>query len=732
MILKALTLENFKGIREPVRIEFAPLTLLFGPNNAGKSTIVQALMYAHEVLERNNCDAGRTELGGAVVDLGGFRNLVHGQDVARAIRMRFELDLSPNGLPSFMSVEKREDLERREYALECAADWTLEDALGVRRQFSWALGQITNVWVEFEIANQRSSSSQRTHNPVVRRYSVGSGSTLYATITLPDDSGRAALTYFNFGLPPFGWSYTKGESSDFEWDFARLVRRTIQLQIDQLGSTSFGLKKGAMVAFAGEPSGPDTNLMSRGDFDALVDEIVAGEGKWGENAINPATVQPTLACQRRRKMIEEAYALGRLRAHEAEQHVGDSSPLPMSPEEIEALFVAPDAIPSPDEALLWPSGGYAIDREELMATEEWRGWLFDWVTALSRHPRDYDEPATWKWGADDPVGLTIRDTALPDWRQEIQPYTDIWLSEKDKDVEGIAGWLSLGQEYLLDFLSAIIVGPGRLLLAALQGSTYLGPFRKFPSRHYLPTNGPTQESWANGLAAWNLLTTESEQPLIDAVNDWLLSSERFGTGYRIEIQRRKRLDVRSPLWGKLMTGNLADQAEAIRQELANLPEETVKLEFVNEVSGLALAPQDLGVGISQVIPVIVAALHNKSGVVAVEEPESNIHPAFQSVLADLFITQAKANPNILFLIETHSEHLMLRCLRRIRETSAGRGSDDDPKLSPEDIAVHFVEPDDQGQPRIHCIRIDEEGEFLDPWPRGFFRERSRELYGDDL
>jgi ABC-type hemin transport system ATPase subunit len=48
MILKALTLENFKGIREPVRIEFAPLTLLFGPNNAGKSTIVQALTYARE------------------------------------------------------------------------------------------------------------------------------------------------------------------------------------------------------------------------------------------------------------------------------------------------------------------------------------------------------------------------------------------------------------------------------------------------------------------------------------------------------------------------------------------------------------------------------------------------------------------------------------------------------------------------------------------------------------
>ncbi len=36
MIIKALTIENFKGIREPVRIEFKPITLLFGPNSAGK------------------------------------------------------------------------------------------------------------------------------------------------------------------------------------------------------------------------------------------------------------------------------------------------------------------------------------------------------------------------------------------------------------------------------------------------------------------------------------------------------------------------------------------------------------------------------------------------------------------------------------------------------------------------------------------------------------------------
>ena len=168
----------------------------------------------------------------------------------------------------------------------------------------------------------------------------------------------------------------------------------------------------------------------------------------------------------------------------------------------------------------------------------------------------------------------------------------------------------------------------------------------------------------------------------------------------------------------------------IRAKLAELHERT-RLQIRHRASNTVVFPRDLGVGISQVIPVIVATLHNTSGIVAIEEPESNIHPAFQVVLADLFLTQAKANPNVLFLVETHSEHLMLRCLRRIRETSEGEVPEGEPSLKPEDIAVHFVEPGDDG-PRIHRIRIDEDGEFLDPWPRGFFRERGKELYGDDL
>ena len=42
-MIKSLTLENFKAFGKPTRIELAPITLVFGENSAGKSSILQAL-----------------------------------------------------------------------------------------------------------------------------------------------------------------------------------------------------------------------------------------------------------------------------------------------------------------------------------------------------------------------------------------------------------------------------------------------------------------------------------------------------------------------------------------------------------------------------------------------------------------------------------------------------------------------------------------------------------------
>jgi AAA15 family ATPase/GTPase len=63
MRLIRIEIENFKGIGERQIVEMRPITLLFGPNSAGKSTILQALHYLREVLERGNVDPDVTIAG---------------------------------------------------------------------------------------------------------------------------------------------------------------------------------------------------------------------------------------------------------------------------------------------------------------------------------------------------------------------------------------------------------------------------------------------------------------------------------------------------------------------------------------------------------------------------------------------------------------------------------------------------------------------------------------------
>jgi predicted ATPase len=129
-----------------------------------------------------------------------------------------------------------------------------------------------------------------------------------------------------------------------------------------------------------------------------------------------------------------------------------------------------------------------------------------------------------------------------------------------------------------------------------------------------------------------------------------------------------------------------------------------------------VALSDVGFGISQILPFVVQSLAASDQIISIEQPEVHIHPRLQADLGDLLIEAIKEPRQNQFLIETHSEHLALRLQRRVREK----------KLSPDQISIVYVSRGPNGA-TVQPLRLDEEGDFIDDFPGGFFPERLREL-----
>lgn len=126
-------------------------------------------------------------------------------------------------------------------------------------------------------------------------------------------------------------------------------------------------------------------------------------------------------------------------------------------------------------------------------------------------------------------------------------------------------------------------------------------------------------------------------------------------------------------------------------------------------------------------PIIVQSLLSKQNMILIEQPELHLHPRLQAELGDLFIDSALGESKNTLIIETHSEHLILRLLRRIRETAEGNLDEGQIPIAPDDLAVVYAKPTENGTKLVH-LRVTEDGDFADPWPDGFFAERARELF----
>lgn len=118
----------------------------------------------------------------------------------------------------------------------------------------------------------------------------------------------------------------------------------------------------------------------------------------------------------------------------------------------------------------------------------------------------------------------------------------------------------------------------------------------------------------------------------------------------------------------------------------------------------------VGVGVSQVLPVLVVCLLAEPGdVVMLEQPELHLHPALQMRLADFLVACVESGRQI--IVETHSEHLVNRLRRRVAEDDG-----DDVRVL---VRIVFAERDAKGHTSFRASDINPLGGLSEDWPDGF-------------
>jgi predicted ATPase len=543
-LIKSLSLKNFKGFSDEVRIELRPITLLFGTNSAGKSSVLQALQYVREILERHNINADRTLQGGDAVDLGGFLNLVHSRDSQKQIEIAIEMELGASAIPDLVP--------------DAFEDWQTSD-----EDVWWMYETLQNIRsaVKTVAIRLRVGWNAQREQPVVQGYEIDANGEWCLKIAASAD-GRDAEMRINHANPIFMVDGPEGD-------------QLLSLLNDFVNPEDLGQQ---------DDGGSDPK------------EIKNSTGK--------VSVLASVF-----DMVNEA------------------------------------GMERPGEGL--------------------RAWLTGFRGAL--------------------------------------PQLDQLLYIQAPGAKGAQN-VYMVREFTA-FLSWLTVGPALLLRDQLRQMRYLGPLRRIPPRDFEVSLTKSDSAWSDGMAGWETLNTCS-QDLVERVSDWMQSRDKLGTGYAVERKAYQEFDPDQPV---------PQPVGPIRK----------RAQLVND-AGLVLYPQDVGVGISQVLPVVVAAQDGSASVVCIEQPELHIHPAVQVGLGDLFIDGA-VNQGLSFLIETHSEHLILRLLRRIREVAEVADKVIDQPLSPALIGLYCLTKRN-GAVNIDEIPVTEEGDFAKPWPQGFFDERGAELF----
>ena len=600
-MLTAIRVGNFKAFAESQRIPLRPLTLIFGANSSGKSSILHSLILARHAQETGDLDVHHTTVGGESVDLGGFRQFVH---------------------------RRNNDLK---------------------------------VHLEWEIANQGFPKRLTELLPGIKAVSIG----------------------VNVGLS--------------------------------------GIDK-SLIEMVGDST--PKQMVS----------VLIKEAREKNDQTKAERLESVLATAEDKLTFEELSRLeSRLRI--------ESCWLDIDGKRFMSMSVRPAGHLQVD----------LLDREHVAARFIFENLITAFSTSDEVDPAEIDGLAggidelipkvSFRVGRLFPLELVDKDQFGGPARM-----VSLVTVRKESRIEDLRKVIEL---HLPPILEEIVSGISGIITDDFSKLTYLGPLRTYPPRHIGFTHEHDPNWVAGGGAAWDIARKDSA--IRQRVNEWLGNEKKLSTAYELRIRYLLTIDSIREKFRELVSratsryyellyetqGAHENPYEEVEESISEIPESLAKLESLfsdvqelvlfDKRTATAVSHRDVGIGISQVLPVLVTCFACTEKIIAMEQPEIHLHPALQAELGDVFIESVLGERKNTLLVETHSEHLLLRVMRRMRETSNGDLPDGLPKVTPKDICVLFVEPDGS-RSIVREMPLNEQGELVKAWPGGFFEEGLREIF----
>lgn len=205
------------------------------------------------------------------------------------------------------------------------------------------------------------------------------------------------------------------------------------------------------------------------------------------------------------------------------------------------------------------------------------------------------------------------------------------------------------------------------------------------------------------------------------------------------VNSEESMDRVSKWVNDLTDGNYELDYITMSGELVDLVGKSGTLVLKDKKLNTTVTFQDVGVGLSQVLPVLRVLdqlvskrssrnrpklrqfEENAPSTILLEQPELHLHPRMQGKLMEILVGYLAEPGAAQIIAETHSESMVLKVQS---EVSEGR-------LSADSVSILYVWKDAEfGNTRVKRLSLTDKGEFIDDWPESFSKIRLDQMRGD--